>query len=114
LRARPLTQLERQKLALSPLPTVTMVEELKSSRSVLSYGISSLVQSRSADFQMCHCHLNLNALAKRSRSRMPKPPRSLGAKATKVFGRARCRPVDKTVAPTYLFRLLSLPKEASS
>jgi hypothetical protein len=75
--SRPLIQLECHKLALSPFPIVTIVDELKRSRSVLSQGISKLAQGLSGD-PFCQSHRNLKALANRSRSRMPKPPRSLG------------------------------------
>jgi hypothetical protein len=74
-----LIQPECQKLALSPLPTATIVEALKRSLSVLSQEMSNPVQGCSVCCHLVHNHRSLSARAKRSRSSIPKPPRSLGA-----------------------------------
>jgi len=52
--AVPLIQLECQKLVLSPLPTVTIVEALKRSLSMLSQGMSSLAQGQTLVLSLEH------------------------------------------------------------
>jgi hypothetical protein len=108
--ACPLSQFECQKLALYPLPTVTSVEALKRSLSILSQGISSPVHGLS----WC-CHLNYNqcnhsARAKRSRSRMPNPPSFLGVQVVGQLTR-QCPPLTFSGSSPFhrkLLRILSI------
>ena len=85
--AVPLIQLECQKLVLSPLPTVTIVEALKRSLSVASQGLSRLAQGLSSFFHLYQYQRSRKALASRSRSRTPSPPRSLGVHTVGQFTR---------------------------
>ena len=85
--AVPLIQLECQKLVLSPLPTVTIVEALKRSLSVASQGLSRLAQGLSSFFHLYQYQRSRKTLASRSRSRTPSPPRSLGVHTVGQFTR---------------------------
>jgi hypothetical protein len=78
LGAWPWIQLEFQNSAIFPLPTVTVVEALKRSSSVLSQGSFKAVHALSLLFHHSHNRLSLSHLAKRSRSRIPRPPLFFG------------------------------------
>lgn len=78
LGALPSNQLECQKLAFFPFPSVTIVEALNRSISVLSQGVSKFAHGRSSRFHLNHSQRNLKARAKRSSSRTPSPPKYFG------------------------------------
>jgi hypothetical protein len=105
LGALPFSQLECQKVALSPLPTVTIVEASKRSLSVLSQGISISAHGRCACCHRDHSQRSLNARAKRSKSRRPSPLNSLGAQVVGQLSR-QCPPL--------IFWSCSFPEETLS
>ena len=73
----PFNQVECQKSALLPLPTLTIVEVWNKSLFVLSQGIASPVHGHSSFFHWNQSHLSLSARASCSRSSIPSPPQIL-------------------------------------
>jgi hypothetical protein len=74
----PLSHEEYQKEALQPLPMVTLVAALKSSRSVSSLGVSKSTQSLSGAIHSSQSHHRRRAPGIFSRSRIPCPLSFLG------------------------------------
>ena len=87
LGASPSNQLWCQKRALLPLPIVTVVEELKRSRSASLHGTPNPTQGLGSWPHSCHSHLRRNALPNLSRSGTPNPPKSFGLHTVDQFTR---------------------------
>lgn len=74
----PCTHDEVQKLAKRPFPSVTTVDAVKRSLSLISQGSSRLVQALSGWRHWNHSQRRRRARPKRSRSKIPSPPRIFG------------------------------------
>ena len=74
----PWSQLEDQKVAVSPSPIVNLVAALNISLSEPSFGVSRPTHCFSGAAYSSHSQRNRRARANFSRSRIPSPPKALG------------------------------------
>jgi hypothetical protein len=85
--ASPSSQASCQKRHLWPSPTTTLVEVVKSARSVSSVGVSMPAQGLVSSTHSCHNQRRRKSLPNLSRSGIPKPPKSFGLVTVAQFTR---------------------------